>query len=81
MENKYLVEFTKIVGDLQGWVLALIVVAVGFVTAIHGLRYMQGGAHERSQAISDMKSTAYMGLGIFFIIWLLTSLVARFKGL
>lgn len=81
MENKYLNEMIKIIQDLQGWVLALVVVVAGAVIAVHGIRYIQGGAHEKQQAIQDMKSTGYMGVGIFFLVWFITTMVGRMKGL
>lgn len=66
---EFVSKISRILGDLQGWMLLVIAAATTLRIAKEGVSYQQGDGREKKEAMDSIKSTLYMGGGVFALIW------------
>lgn len=76
---EYVNKISAILADLQGWILLLVGAITTVRIAKEGISYQQGGVSEKANAMSNIKSTLYMGGGIFLLVWFATYVIAKMK--
>jgi hypothetical protein len=76
---EYVSKVTSIITDLQGWILLLVGAITTLRIAKEGVAYQQGGISEKANAMQNIKSTLYMGGGIFALVWFATYIVTKMK--
>lgn len=67
--NPYSAKLINLLGDVKGWILGIVATITAVVIAFHGLKYQQGDGQEKAEAIKNIKKSAIMGGGIFFLVW------------
>lgn len=75
----YLVKIQGILGDVKGWMFALIGIVTAVIVVKHGFEYQSGGAMEKEQAAKDIRKTLVMGGGIFFLAWFAAYVVTKMQ--
>lgn len=75
----YANKVVSLLTDLKTWALSIIGIVTVCVIIWHGLQYQQGNASDKTEAISSIKKTLYMGGGIFFLVWLATYVITKMK--
>lgn len=79
-DNPYSSKLINMLGDIKGWILGTIAAITGVVIAVHGVKYQQGDGQEKAEATKNIKKTAIMGGGIFFLVWFGTYVATTMAG-
>jgi len=66
---EFVSKISSILSDVQGWLLLIIGAITTVRIAKEGISYQQGGAREKGDALACIKSSLYMGGGIFILVW------------
>lgn len=66
---EFVSKISSILSDVQGWLLLIIGAITTVRIAKEGISYQQGGAREKGDALAGIKSSLYMGGGIFILVW------------
>lgn len=80
MSNPYVIKAASILGEILAWGKYLVAFVAAVIIAIYGLKYMQGDASEKKDAVTNIKQTFYIGGGIFFLVWFVQYIVQQFAG-
>lgn len=78
--NPYFLKIASILTEITRWGKYLVAFITVGVILINGVKYLQGDASEKSDAIKKIKNTFYMGGGIFFLVWLGQYIVTEFSN-
>lgn len=66
---EFVTKISGILKDVQGWMLVIIGVLTTVRIVKEGITYQQGDGREKKDAMDNIKSTLYMGGGIFALVW------------
>jgi hypothetical protein len=75
----FVTKIIAILTDIQGWILLLIGAITTVRVAKEGISYQQGGAREKADSLANIKSSLYMGGGIFVLVWLAGYVITKMK--
>jgi hypothetical protein len=78
---EYISEIKILIEEIQGWLLAIVGGLSIIMIAIYGIRYIAGGVAEKVEAISNIKKTLIMGIGVFVLVWFGAYILNRFVNL
>lgn len=78
--NPFVSKFNTLVNDGKTWLLGIDMGLTLLIIVWHAVKYKQGNRSEKQEALDDIKKTAYWGIGIFAVIWVVTYAIGVFSA-
>lgn len=76
--NPFVAKFNTVLTDLKGWLISIDVGIVIVMIVINAIKYKQGNNSEKMESVSNIKSSIYIGAGVFVLIWLAQYIIGIF---
>jgi len=79
--NKNLLEIAKVLGNVKGWLIALIGAVTIVVVVIQAFNYQSGDPGEKAEAIKRIRNTIFFGVGVSIFAWFSEYVVNIFSSI